>query len=863
MTFKELQQKWSQQFLADLGGWLHRHYGKVLIVAFFVTLVAGFYASKLEQKTTVRDLLPAHNEVVRRFEETVEHFDLIDRVVVVLEFSPESLELAEAFAEILADQINSHPDLESYLYWMIADLFKESQNQEWHGYLQYLARLLPADLLPKFEERLSTSGLTEAIVQNRRDLESGLSSKTLIENDPLNLMEFAAGYRREITGNYQLQFSDGFLVSQSKDMLLILGKPKESPENVEFSAALKTFLLARIEEAHAIMDDEEGVDSRALFKVGLTGPHPITANENELIRADILDMFASSFLMVLLLFVLAYRRPMAILYVGIPLLCAEIWALGLGYLLFGRLNLLTAAFSAVIVGLGIDYAIHIFSRYLDERLHGFDPPKAMSISLSETGLGTLVGGFTTALAFLAMGISNFSGLREFSIVACLGILLCMFAMFILLPCMVFWRETWRKKEKPITRAQWDFHVEKLLEICLRHKKVTLVLLGLGTLFLGYEAIQLRFNSDLRSVRAKSNQAIALQNEVTAKLGGSLRSLTFVLEAETEDQLYAMHDQMMPFLEDLQAQGSLVRSDSLLGLLRKPALQIANMEQLQASGLSRAGVEGGFTRITAEQGFRLTESMQSYIENLAAGLDAKEPVTLSQVLERNPQFVKPFLNYFNGRFHTIVHVYPTSGLWEKNAISHLTEQILNSVDRPPETDMFVTGIQTISDELKALVRESFRVSSFFSAILIILALYWHFRKLTLVAFTLVPLFSSIVWMLGTMQLLGISITVINFVATPLIIGIGIDDGVHIVEKYLHRKSEDITKLIASCGKAVTLTSLTTIFGFSSLFLADYSGFQSLGLCAILGVFFCWLGSVVLLPLMLEVFKIRFVRTVEKK
>jgi len=859
LSLKMLRRKRSQRFLLHLGAWLYARYGRVLLLLLMLTILAGYFASKLEQKTTVRDLLPTDNQVVARFEQTVAHFDLIDRLVVVVEFDPQDMELAELYAEILVEQVNQHPDHAEYLYWMVADLFRETRDNHWHRYLQYLARLLPADLLPKFEERLTREGMAERIEENRRDLESGLSAKSLIESDPLNLLEFAAGYRKEITGNYQIQFNDGFLVSRSRDMLLILGKPTESPENVEFSVALKSFIEARVEEAKAVFVEEEGVDPDSLFSIGLTGPHPITANENELIRADITNMFATSFIMVMLLFIFAYRRPMAIVYVGIPLICAEIWTLGLGYVLFGRLNLLTAAFSAVIVGLGIDYAIHIFSRYLDERLHGHDPAKAMGVALSETGLGTFIGGFTTALAFLAMGISNFSGLREFSIIASLGIVLCLVAMFILLPCMVFWRESWRRKDKPITRAQWDFHVEKLLSVCLRHKRLTLVILLIGTIYLGYEAIQLRFNSDLRSVRAQSNAAISLQSTVTDKVGGSLRSLTFVLEAPTEAQLYRMHDQLMPVLEELKNEGSLVRADSLLGLLRRPEQQQANLDRLREGGIRTEELVATFEAEVSKQGFRYTPAMQAYIENLAEGLEATEPVTLHQVLEKDAKFVKPFLNFFDGSFHTIVHVYPSTGLWEKNAISELTDHILASVNPEQGTDLFVTGIQTISEELKSLVKQSFEISTLLAGLLIMGAMFFHFRKLSLVIFTLLPLVIALIWMLGTMQLLGISITILNFVATPLIIGIGIDDGVHIVEKYLHRRDQDLHKLIAACGKAVTLTSLTTIFGFSSLFLADYSGFQSLGLCAILGVFYCWLGAVVLLPLLLDLFNVRFVRS----
>lgn len=858
LSLKELRQKKSQKFLADLAGWLHRHYALSLVVLTIITVVAGFFASKLEQKTTVRDLLPSDNEKVRQFEETVTNFGLVDRVMVVLEFDPKDIDAAEYYAEILTELINEHQDRGKYLHWMVGDLFKETGNREWHNYLQYLARLLPDDLVPRFQERLSQAGMDEIIEENRRGLGSGLTSRGLIQNDPLNLMEFASGYRQQIMGNYRLQVDGGFLVSKNKDMLLLLGKPLMTPEQVEFSTLLKHFLEARIEQAHEVFAEEEGVDSRSLFKIGLTGPHPITARENELIRADIIDMFVTSFVMVLMLFVFAYRRPMAIVYVGIPLLCAEIWTLGLGYVLFGRLNLLTAAFSAVIVGLGIDYAIHIFSRYLDERLQGYDPAKAMAISLSETGMGTLVGGLTTALAFLAMGISNFSGLREFSIIASLGIVLCLVAMFILLPVMVFWRETWRRKDKPITRAQWDFHVEKLLSICLRHKKVTLTFLLLGTVFLAYQAAMLRFDGDLRSVRARSNEAISLQNEVTDKIGGSLRSLTFVLAADTEDGLYAIHEQLMPVLAELQEKGSLVRSDSLLNLLRKPLDQEVNLAKFKQAGLESETMPTHFQAAMTKHGFRMTEDMQGYIQNLAAGFDAAQPVTLNHLLERNSEFIKPFLSYFNHRYHTIVYVYPSIGLWEKNEIKKMKAQISEAIDMPAGTEMYVTGIQTISDELNALVQQSFKVSSFLAVFLIMGAVYFHFRKWSLVAFTLLPLMVSLIWMLGTMKLLGISITVLNFVATPLIVGIGIDDGVHIVEKYLHRKGKDLCKIIAACGKAITLTSLTTIFGFSSLFLADYAGFQSLGLCAIIGVFSCWLGSVILLPLLLDVFKVSFVR-----
>jgi len=408
------------------------------------------------------------------------------------------------------------------------------------------------------------------------------------------------------------------------------------------------------------------------------------------------------------------------------------------------------------------------------------------------------------------------------------------------------------------RAQWDFHLEKLIEFILRHKKATLTALVLCTAFMLFQAVQLRFNTDVRSVRARSNPSILLQNEVTSKVGGSLRSLTFVLEAPDEASLYSLHDSLLPTLSELKREGSLVRYDSFLIVLQHPELQEQNLRALHEAGVSGEKMLASFTAAMDVNDLKVTEDSRLYIENLAKGLDTSLLISLKDILETRTNFVRPFLNFYNGKFKTIIHVYPATGLWEKQATAQLTNRILQAAVVPDDSDMFVTGIQTISDELKRLVRDSFRVSTGLAILLILLTLWLHFRTPALVALTLMPLGISVIWMLGSMKLLGIDITILNFVATPIIIGIGIDDGVHMVEKYLYRSTDKISVMVASCGKAVTLTSLTTVFGFSSLFMAEYSGFQSLGLCAILGVCYCWLGSVVLLPLLMDYFKVSFTR-----
>jgi predicted RND superfamily exporter protein len=661
-------------------------------------------------------------------------------------------------------------------------------------------------------------------------------------------------YQSKLAGNYRLDLTEGYLTSEDHQMLILLLEPAVNPEDVPFCIEFHEFLKLKIAQAGQVFTEEEELEFHDILKVDATGAHVITARENDLIRADVISMFLSSFTLVLLLFILAYRRPMALLFVGLPLLTAELWTLGFGYLLFGRLNLLTSTFSAVIVGLGIDYAIHLFSRYLDERANHHGPLQAMEISLSETGVGTLTGGLTTALAFLAMAFTEFTGLREFAILAALGIGMCLLQMFVFLPSLLFARERFRVKRR-VHRPQWDFAMKPFLQFVFSHPKGLLTVIALGSVVMLYEASTLRFNSDIRSIRAKSNHAITLQNEVTGKLGGSLRSLTFVLNAPSEKDLFALHQGLKVELDQQLADGLITRYDSILNFFQEPQAQQANLEALKSAGIQSEQVKTAFLEAHEDVGFNLTKEALSYIDNLTLGLSDPEPLTLTSLLEsERGGFLRQFIAKEGDHLKAIVNVYPSLGLWNRQSTDQIVNRVFAVLPQEGEAFGFLTGIRSLSYEIRRLVHDSFIETTLLATLLVALTLWFHFRRVSLLILTLLPLGISVLWMLGTMSLLGVDINMLNFVATPIIIGIGIDDGIHIVEKFLHRKGSSLASVISHCAKAVTLTSLTTILGFSSLFLAKYSGFRSLGLSAILGVFYCWLFSVVLLPLLMSVFRI---------
>jgi hypothetical protein len=107
------------------------------------------------------------------------------------------------------------------------------------------------------------------------------------------------------------------------------------------------------------------------------------------------------------------------------------------------------------------------------------------------------------------------------------------------------------------------------------------------------------------------------------------------------------------------------------------------------------------------------------------------------------------------------------------------------------------------------------------------------------------------MFGLMDLFGMKLNLMNIFAVIMILGIGVDYGVHILHRYYENGECDISVTVNQVGKAVLMAALTTIFGFGSITFSDYPGLVSMGIACILGVGTCMVASLVLLPAILLV------------
>jgi len=152
-------------------------------------------------------------------------------------------------------------------------------------------------------------------------------------------------------------------------------------------------------------------------------------------------------------------------------------------------------------------------------------------------------------------------------------------------------------------------------------------------------------------------------------------------------------------------------------------------------------------------------------------------------------------------------------------------------------------------LKAM-QQGFGWAGLYALVVIVIVLAADFRTLAYTLLALAPLAVGAILTLGIMGLFGVPLNPANMIALPLIVGVGVDNGVHVLHDYLSRGRRQSYMLARTTGVGIAVSALTTVLGFGTLMIANHRGLVSLGLVLTLGVTFCMIAALVLLPAVLR-------------
>jgi len=941
---KERRFKMRKTILIKLAAWHVAHPWRMLVISLFLTVVFLGFAGRLTITMRTSDVLPEGDKRVEQFNRIIEEFSTSTSLVIVVQgeeskikdfadhLAPQILDLRdnsgnEDYRKEIArlqrkiEKLKTGTDKESKISALQSEIedLQSRIDYKLFGRVDYKApiefvkhhglMLVKEDDLNSTRELFLNPNLTGLItninnamekeyvgqgesISTREKEEGAVSFLDGIQSMVLHLHKATSGDEMsedEIKASVdKLLFGDPYFISYDKEALILNAIPS-------FTLMDRDLLMAATISVQFLVDDMlkdyQGVQA------GLSGAIAKEHDEQVYAAKSLGYTTLIALIVILVLLMISFRMWAAPLFALLNLVVGLIWASGLAYLAVRQLNMMTSIFSVILMGLGIDFSIHLISGFTEWRAKGDSISDALNKTFLKSGKGILTGGLTTAFAFLALMISQSRGMKEMGLVIGLGLLSVLVTTMVFLPIMLVFKERRvdrkRQKEgKTVIHRDISFHfLGRTSQWLGRRYAFTIVTSIVISIFLIFSALNIGWDYDYRSMEPKGLTSIALIDTVMEKfdlsmdyalvLAGSINEsrqlsekyrdirsvavtddISLFLPSQEEQQARSLH--ISEIREEIQSVG--IKPVILPGDLPTLRSEIERLEMniMEIQDMAFIGgqdkVDDKCKEIVGDPEAPeartmmgvLLQALSSDEEKIADGLSffqrgfapyykesvlsmaSTDPIVLNEL---PTSILDRYSNKTRDRF--LVTVYPSGSIYDGEFLNRFVDDLERISDK-------ATGMPPLFVALLEIFGRDGRNAILLTLTVVFLLLLADFRSLRSALMAMVPLAMGVFWMVGLMHLTGIPLNIMSVMGLPLIIGIGIDDGVHIIHRWKHEGQGQIQTVFSSTGKAIFLTSLTTMLAFGSMLFSVFPAYGHFGGALFLGVGACFLTSVVILP-----------------
>ncbi len=891
---------------------------RVLGIGLVLSVISIYYTvGHLEFKTGRNDLVTVNEPSVKRYEALSDQFGQMTHAVVAAE--GEDPERLKKFITALADRLQKEPDFFQNLFFRIDTSRLEGKK------LLYLSEEELKDLKAKLidygeliEELIFMPKLSIILAYvNQKISEATVSHlvSSLIGGDdtptsgeipapsdhmsnpseapaPVDLsflrsllvemrMALSTPYRFQSPWNTffdtQAEFEkDGYLMSDDdRFAFMVLDLKKKSGSFTKRQAALER-LRHHLQALRFDYPD---------LKAGVTGEVALATDEMVQAFRDTAWASVLTFVGIGLLFILVFRQVFNPVLVLFSLLAAISWTFGWLTLTVGHLTILSVAFTPILMGLGVDFGIHLVSRFKEEIADGQPIDTALERSCRYTGSAIMAGAVTTVLAFFAVMLADFRGIQELGFIAGSGVLLSFLSTFTVLPALLSITEKGTSTHS-LKSARFKQTLQMLGRL-YRHPRCVLAGALIITLLSGIRLGSVRFDYNLLNLQAEGTESVVWERKITEH---SKRSSWYALA--TADSLAEARRKEAKF----KALPSVRKVDSLADLLPEhqnrriehvrdlhPLVERFDleMEPPEPPGPEeiielldkikfklRTDVQWDLQKKPDEKEILLTRQALLELDN-----DLKS-IPSDKIRRRLEPFQERLFEDFSKKFRLLkensnppgpveekdlpiqlkdryqgkngdylLRIYSEKNIWDKGPMAEFVTQL-------QAAEQEITGSPVIGYTVINLMKKGYIRGSVYAFMAICMVTWVMFRKIKETCLTLIPLAFTVIWTLGWMGWTDIPFNLANVIALPLILGIVVDDGIHVVHRFRERPDCLEPLISGSTAQAVTLTSWTTMIGFGSLLISRHFGIFSLGLVITMGVGMAWVLSLIVLPVILD-------------
>ncbi|MBU7031968.1 MAG: MMPL family transporter [Theionarchaea archaeon] len=593
-----------------------------------------------------------------------------------------------------------------------------------------------------------------------------------------------------------------YIVSETGSLYLL---------NIVLSAAITDLNIRTdmFEGLNSLIHDVQSQDPEYRdLEIGITGGLMVIDYETDQMAInDIYLTVIVAFVLILILLFISFRGLSLPFLMIIPLICGIITTTGLFSIIYGSLHMFAAVFAVLLLGIGVDFSIHFLNRFLEEITDHDDMQQAFMKTSLSTGKAILLGTLTTATAFGALYFSRLQGIMQMGIILALGLLITLTCVLAILPALLTLRLRRGSLRKKLHKRATFSILHRIGSFSYRHAPVMLILLlVIGGLFV-YRAPGAEMNDDIHSLQPKTVPAYAQLEKVKNHFNYSEDHLLCV--ADSFDQLKE-HVSLFGEIEEI------VKIESILTFLPE------NQNEKLAI---------------------LSEALNVHPEFKDISWIPQEEMSWRDL---PPQIQKDWVSLTSEGERFLIRLTARGDIWDEAYRNMLLVKAGDNV--PPivsRSIMWSTFVNMLSDDVQWIT------AAIIIPIFFIVYIGFGKKNPFHAVLSFVPVIFGILGILALSGPLNISLDIASVMLIPLVVGIGIDDGIHILHRYLEEGPGSIPGVIHNAGRAIFLTTATTCIAFSSFLIAEHPQLRSMGQVPVLGLILCFIATVIFLPALVRV------------
>ena len=594
--------------------------------------------------------------------------------------------------------------------------------------------------------------------------------------------------------------------------------------------------MEKIEER--VENVAKGVKTRE--EIRAVGTSLISRATNEASHETMNVLLPVSIILIIIILAITFRSVLDTLLGLLGLGMAIIWAYGFGVLAGYQFNQILTTVAVLLVGLGIDYAIHTILRYREELRKGEKVRDAMNEMITHLGMGLVLATVTSMVAFLSNVSSPIPPIANFGIMNAVGI----FGAFVIFTTFI-----------PAVKILIDERQEKKGKLKVKEEKERV---GSGVVLLN------KFMA-IGAVAAEKHRYTVLAIVVIVSIGALYGGLNLGTTFDIKDFLPSnleISNAITYMADNFNSSGMNNNYILIEGEIENPETLRAVNETVNNLKDDRYVVYSdsyGISNVILEWEEKNNKFAKMVSEN-DTNNDKLPDKNISEIYEwlyKNTDEGRAILHKNNGKFDSMLIVV------RSNASTDKEDKVLYDDlkgDIQPLKNMGLKAIPTgtnlltfhIVDRIEGSQWNSLIITIIASLIVLEIIFFYERKSYILGLITTLPVVISLLWILGTMYILGINFNVVTVTVTSLTIGLGITYAIHITHRFLEdwdreESIEDaIRKTLRHTGTSIFGAAATTMAGFGTLILSSMPPIRQFGEIAFLSIFYSFMLSVFILP-----------------